>query len=92
MGPRRWDAVRARQYDVVLMDVQMPVLDGLDATRVIRRSLPADRQPRIVAMTAEAMAGDRDRCLAAGMDDYVAKPVRIAELQAALKRCERYVA
>jgi CheY-like chemotaxis protein len=72
-------------HDVVLMDVQMPELDGLEATRRIRRQWP-DRSLRVVAMTANAMAGDREACLAAGMDDYIAKPIRPAELRAALER------
>jgi CheY-like chemotaxis protein len=72
-------------FDVVLMDVQMPELDGLDATRQIRARWP-DRPLRIVAMTANAMAEDRDACLAAGMDDYVSKPIRVDELVAALER------
>jgi CheY-like chemotaxis protein len=72
-------------HDVVLMDVQMPQLDGLEATRRIRRQWP-DRSLRIVAMTANAMAGDREACLAAGMDDYIAKPIRPAELRSALER------
>ncbi|MFL5708400.1 MAG: response regulator [Chloroflexota bacterium] len=72
-------------YDVILMDVQMPELDGLEATRRIR-SAGADRRPWIIAMTANAMEGDREACLAAGMDDYVSKPIRPDELQAALDR------
>jgi CheY-like chemotaxis protein/HPt (histidine-containing phosphotransfer) domain-containing protein len=79
-------AVRESSYDVVLMDVQMPVMDGLEATRRIRAELPADRQPRIVAMTANAMVEDRDDAAEAGMDDYLAKPVRPDELRAALDR------
>ena len=85
-GEEALDAVRARPYDVVLMDVQMPVMDGLEATRRLRAELPAERQPRVVAMTANAMAEDREQCLAAGMDDYLAKPVRRDELAAALSR------
>jgi CheY-like chemotaxis protein len=78
-------ALEGKPYDVVLMDVQMPELDGLEATRRIRARWP-DRSLRIVAMTANAMAGDRDACLAAGMDDYVSKPIHPAELAAALER------
>jgi CheY-like chemotaxis protein len=76
-------AIEAHPYDVVLMDVQMPELDGLEASREIRRRWP-ERALRIVAMTANAMEGDRDECLAAGMDDYVSKPIRPDELAAAL--------
>jgi CheY-like chemotaxis protein len=71
-------------YDLVLMDVQMPELDGLEATRRIRRRWPGESGPRIVAMTANAMEGDRETCLAAGMDDYVSKPIRPEALVAAL--------
>jgi CheY-like chemotaxis protein len=78
-------ALERAPYDLVLMDVQMPELDGLEATRRIRARWP-DNGPRIVAMTANAMAEDREACLAAGMDDYLAKPIRTAELTAALNR------
>jgi signal transduction histidine kinase/DNA-binding response OmpR family regulator len=78
-------ALEAKEFDVVLMDVQMPELDGLGATRQIRARWP-DRPVRIVAMTANAMAGDRDLCIAAGMNDYVSKPIRPPELAEALAR------
>jgi CheY-like chemotaxis protein len=81
------DALRRRPYDAILMDVQMPEMDGLETTRQIRGEWPAGSQPRIIAMTANAMQGDREAYLAAGMDDYVSKPIRIHELQSALERC-----
>ena len=74
-------------YDVVLMDVQMPEMDGFEATAKINAEIPPERRPRIVAMTANAMAGDRERCLDEGMDDYISKPVRRQELLDALLRC-----
>ena len=80
------EALERQPYDVVLMDVQMPELDGLDATRRIRESRPPETQPRIVAMTANAMREDRDACFAAGMDDYVAKPISPDTLAEALAR------
>jgi HPt (histidine-containing phosphotransfer) domain-containing protein len=68
------------------MDMQMPEIDGLEATRRLRAELPEARQPYVIAMTANAMQDDRDLCLAAGMNDYVSKPVRVSELIAALSR------
>jgi signal transduction histidine kinase/CheY-like chemotaxis protein/HPt (histidine-containing phosphotransfer) domain-containing protein len=82
-------AVTDTPYDVVLMDVQMPELDGVGATERIRAEIPAQRQPRIIAMTASALAEDRERCLDAGMDDFLSKPVRREELAAALARAAR---
>jgi GAF domain-containing protein/DNA-binding response OmpR family regulator len=84
-GLQAIQALEAKEFDVVLMDVQMPELDGLEATRQIRARWP-DRPVHIVAMTANAMAGDRDLCIAAGMNDYVSKPIRPAELAEALAR------
>ncbi|HYK95126.1 MAG TPA: GAF domain-containing protein [Candidatus Dormibacteraeota bacterium] len=84
-GLQAIEALEAKDFDVVLMDVQMPELDGLEATRRIRSRWP-DRPVHIVAMTANAMAGDRDLCLAAGMNDYVSKPIRPPELAEALAR------
>jgi signal transduction histidine kinase/CheY-like chemotaxis protein/HPt (histidine-containing phosphotransfer) domain-containing protein len=74
-------------YDVILMDVQMPEMDGLEASRAICARWVASERPRIIAMTAEAMQGDRDKCLAAGMDDYIVKPVTLDRLAAALAKC-----
>lgn len=79
------DALRRQTYDVVLMDIQMPEMDGYEATRLAVEEW-GDGRPRIIAMTANAMKGDRELCLAHGMDDYISKPVRFGELQEALVR------
>jgi CheY-like chemotaxis protein len=85
-GLEALEALKRQTYDVVFMDVHMPEMDGFEATQQIcQRWAPAER-PRIIAMTASAMQGDREKCLEAGMDDYVSKPVRVEELQAALER------
>jgi CheY-like chemotaxis protein len=81
-------ALERQPYDVVLMDVQMPEMDGLEAMRQICARWPVGERPRIIAMTANAMQGDREICLAAGMDDYVSKPIRVEELVQALARCQ----
>jgi signal transduction histidine kinase/DNA-binding response OmpR family regulator len=79
------EALHRQTYDLILMDVQMPEMDGLEATRYIVKNYPLNKRPRIVAMTANAMESDRQECLDAGMDDYLAKPVRVRELQAVLQ-------
>lgn len=80
-------ALERQPYDVILMDVQMPEMDGLEATRRICARFPPGKRPRIIAMTANAMQGDREICIKAGMDDYVSKPIRVEELIRALARC-----
>jgi len=82
------ESIERQKYDVILMDVQMPEMDGLDATRNIRK-LTQLVQPHIIAMTANAMEGDREMCIAAGMNDYVSKPIRVNELVDALLKVER---
>lgn len=85
------EACKRQNYDIVLMDIQMPEMDGIEATSVIRRELLDERQPYIVAMTANAIVGDRERYLNAGMDDYVSKPVRTEALIAALEQAPSLV-
>ncbi len=78
------EALERQPYDVVLMDVQMPMMDGLEATRQLQQRVPPDQQPYVIAMTANAMQGDREMCLDAGMNDYLTKPIDISELVVAL--------
>jgi len=79
-------AAEANEYDLVLMDVQMPEMDGFTASREIRRRLGANHQPKIIALTANALQGDREDCIAAGMDDYITKPVKLHELGEVIRR------
>jgi CheY-like chemotaxis protein/HPt (histidine-containing phosphotransfer) domain-containing protein len=82
-------ALEQKAYDILFLDVQMPEMDGLEAARQICQRWPAEKRPRIIAMTGNALVGDREKCLEAGMDDYISKPVRITELQSALERWGR---
>jgi CheY-like chemotaxis protein len=91
-GTEVLEALNRRQYDVVLMDVQMPKMDGEQATKEIRIRWPIDQQPRIIAMTANAMEGDREHYLSIGMNDYIVKPVRMKELVRALMESQQRAA
>ena len=86
-GREALEVVTTATYDVVLMDLKMPHVDGLEATRRLRAWYGDRPRPRIVALTARAMKGDRERCLEAGMDDYLAKPLHLEDLMAALSAC-----
>jgi PAS domain S-box-containing protein len=90
-GQQAIDQLRRQTYDVIFMDVQMPELDGLEATQHICQIWDRETRPMIVAMTANAMVGDRQVCLEAGMDDYLAKPIRIQELAQMLETCQAHL-
>ncbi len=90
-GRQALNAVKASLYDVVLMDVQMPHMDGLEATKRILSEIPKENQPLIIGLTANAMAGDREKCLSIGMSDYVSKPIRIDALLGALEKAYRRI-
>ena len=83
------EALRRQHYDVVLLDMQMPEMDGEEAARKIHEQWPPEKRPRLIAMTANAVEGDRERYLADGMEDYVSKPIRVEELQRALEETPR---
>ena len=88
-GREALDALAAQNYAAVLMDCQMPEIDGYEATRELRRREQGKRHTPVIAMTAHAMSSDRDRCIEAGMDDYITKPVRSQKLAAMLERWAR---
>jgi CheY-like chemotaxis protein len=82
-------ALERQPYDLVLMDVRMPEMDGLEATRIIRQRWPGDG-PTIIAVTAYALQGDREKCFEAGMNDYISKPVKMAELAEVLRKYQTF--
>jgi two-component system sensor histidine kinase/response regulator len=86
-GRETMNILASERYDLVFMDIEMPELDGLTATELIRKGADGVLDPKvpIIAMTAHAMSGDRERCLAAGMDNYIAKPLQTADLAALLR-------
>lgn len=88
-GKEAVEAILARPYDVILMDMEMPEMDGLEATRTIRRTIPLDRQPWIITITAHAAETDRESCMEAGMNDYLTKPIRPNLLSDALLRAPK---
>jgi CheY-like chemotaxis protein len=91
-GLKVLEAVRKQRYDIVLMDVQMPEMDGLEAARRIVADMPdREQRPWLIALTANAMQGDRERCLEAGLDDYLSKPIKVAALEDALGRAKQRV-
>jgi signal transduction histidine kinase/CheY-like chemotaxis protein len=89
-GREAIEALRNKPFDVILMDMQMPEIDGLEATRRICREWVNGKRPRIIALTANAMHGDREQCLLAGMDDYISKPMQFADLIGALRKCDPF--
>jgi len=84
-GIEALQALGRQHYDLVLMDIRMPEMDGLQATRIIRQRWP-DNGPKIIAITAYALQGDKEKCIEAGMDDYISKPIKVNELAEVLKK------
>ena len=91
-GLEALEALSRQSYDVVLLDVQMPEIDGLEAARRIRARWSRPEGPWLIAITANALRGDREKCLAAGMDDYISKPLKRTELKTALERYQDAIA
>ena len=91
-GAEALAAQRTRAYDIIFMDLQMPAIDGFETTRRLRQDCGSDTHPWIVAMTAMTMTGDRERCLAIGMNDFVSKPIRARDLVEAFERYQEAIA
>ena len=91
-GQDALDRIGRSPVDVVVLDVEMPVMDGLEAAREVRRNYPVKDAPWIIAVTANAMEGDRQRCLVAGMNDYISKPLKVEQVKAAMNRARRALA
>jgi CheY-like chemotaxis protein len=85
-GKIAFEMMQQNLYDMILMDVMMPEMDGLEATRNIRSNIPESAQPVIIAVTANALKGDRELCIDAGMNDYISKPINTDELKALLEK------
>jgi CheY-like chemotaxis protein len=88
-GAQAVEATQKKPYQLILMDICMPEMDGLDATRQIRNITGSSVKPWIVAVTAHAILGDKEKCLAAGMNDYVTKPISLKTIAAAIDRCQQ---
>ena len=84
-GQEAISALERQPYDIILMDIQMPEMDGIEAAKKIRERWP--NGPKIIAITAYALEGDREKCIEAGMDDYISKPIQLDELQSLLESC-----
>ena len=83
------EALSRQSYDVILMDIQMPEMDGIEATQQIRHLFSSRQRPRIIAITANTTQEDHQRCLEVGMDDYITKPIHLETLKIALEKCQR---
>jgi PAS domain S-box-containing protein len=88
-GLKALEALEQQHYDIVLMDIQMPEMDGLQTTRIIRQKWEKASQPRIIALTAHTLEADQERCIKSGMDGYIAKPMKLEDLRSALRRCQQ---
>lgn len=85
-GKEVLDILSQKDFDIIFMDIQMPEMNGIEATEMIIKTIPVEKQPLVIAITANAMVGDREKCLEVGMVDYMAKPIKIAELQKMIEK------